>query len=49
MSMDDLFPNMILRIAKWASSRRAIENFRHDDVMHNWEATISCGPQRVRM
>lgn len=35
-AIDDLFPRVLLRVAKWASLRKEFYNLRLDDILHNW-------------
>lgn len=47
-STENLLPKVILRIAKWASPKRKFNSLKVDGIMHNWEASFSCGFHKVK-
>ena len=47
--VDDLSQLVVIQIAKWASFKKEFDNLRVDSVLHNWDASLSCGVKRVKM
>lgn len=48
MSTNDLMPLVVLRLAKWASSRNDFDGLRVDGLFHNWKVPSFYGPLKVR-
>lgn len=48
MSVEVLMSKVIYRIAKSASLRKEFDSLGLDGLLRNWEATLSCGPHKVR-
>lgn len=38
-----------LRVAKWLLVRKEFINVKIDEVIHNWEPCMKCGPTRERI
>lgn len=48
-SIKVLLSRVSLRMAKWAYTRGEFKCMRLDNIMHYWEASLSCGPSKERM
>lgn len=46
LHVDALLLVVDLRVAKWLLVRKEFINVRIDEVIHNWEACMKCGPTR---
>lgn len=45
---ENLLPEVILRIAKWASPKSKFNSLKVNGIMHNWEASFICGFHKVK-
>lgn len=46
--MEDLSHLVMVLISKWASFKSKFDSLRVEGVMHNWEASLSCGVNKVK-